>query len=273
MSEINVVDANIINQNGDDVVIADPLGDQSGSKENKSQASDESLTDKENDRKKRQKHKKVSNKKRKKHRRRERNSDSTSSAYSKSSSEESGTESDEDDNKHKRKKQKLNDGMFHVKSEEEEHHYNLPENIVDYIHHYMAKYIPDKELKEKILVQNPVPTNVRPVHHLDEFLRDIMKDEKKSNEILFDSVLEKVQGKSRDVLGPLSKMWLYLHETMKAGSRGESVDIDVEPGSSTEYVDIPQEVQCIASVDVSNRGKKHAERKVRDPWAKGLLTR
>ena len=87
----------------------------------------------------------------------------------------------------------------------------------------MAKYIPDNELKEKILVQNPGPTNVKAVDHLDELLREIMKDEKKSNERLFDSVLEKVQSKSRDVLGPLSKMWLYLHETMKAGSREEPV--------------------------------------------------
>ena len=82
--------------------------------------------------------------------------------------------------------------MFHVKTEEEEHKYELSEELSGYANHYMSKYINDKGLKEKILSENPVPTNIDKVKVMEEFLKGIMKDKKKSNEILLDSILEKV---------------------------------------------------------------------------------
>jgi len=44
---------------------------------------------------------------------------------------------------------------------------SLSDRIVGNIKHYKNKYISDKELKEKILLKNPVPTNIR-VHQREE---------------------------------------------------------------------------------------------------------
>ena len=39
-----------------------------------------------------------------------------------------------------------------------------------------------------------------------------MKKERRNHELTMFSVMEKVLGKTRDVFGPLSKVWTYLHE-------------------------------------------------------------
>jgi len=173
------------------------LRDQSGSKDDKSRASDQGSSktvSTENE-------KTDKSGKLRKHIRRRKSSSSHSSSSSKSSSDES------EDEKHRpsKKRRKLNENIFYVVTNEEEHEYCLPERIVDYIKHYSGKYISDKELKEKILLKDPVPTNIKAVPHLDEFIKEIMKDERKNNEILVDSVLEKVQNNTRDVFGPISR--------------------------------------------------------------------
>ena len=90
--------------------------------------------------------------------------------------------------------------MFHVNTKKDENQYKLPQHVVKYIHKYMNNYIPEKELQEKILRATPVPKNIQATHHLDEFVRDIMKENKRSGELMVDSVLEKVECKTRDIL-------------------------------------------------------------------------
>ena len=64
---------------------------------------------------------------------------------------------------------------------------------------------------------------------MDEFLKGIMKDKKKSNEILLYSILEKVQKNTRDIFGPLARMWDYLENVVKKPSdEGESVSVNLE---------------------------------------------
>ena len=62
--------------------------------------------------------------------------------------------------------------MFHVKTEEEEHGYELSEELSEYANHYMSKYINHKGLKEEILTENPVPTNIDKVKVMDEIYLD-----------------------------------------------------------------------------------------------------
>ena len=84
-------------------------------------------------------------------------------------------------------------------------------------------------MKERILTESPVPTNIDKVKVMDEFFKGIMKDKKKSNEILLDSILEKVQKKTRDIFGPLARMWDYLENVVKTPSdEGESVSVNLE---------------------------------------------
>ena len=59
-------------------------------------------------------------------------------------------------------------------------------------------------MKDSILTENPVPKNLMKVPSLDVFIRDTMKEECRNHELTKRSVLEKVQGKTRDVFGRLS---------------------------------------------------------------------
>ena len=129
----------------------------------------------------------------------------------------------------KDRKKYIKTDMFHVKTEEEEHEYELSEELSEYANNYMSKYVNDKGLKEKIRTENPFPTNIDKVKVMDEFLKGIMKDKMKSNEIILDSILEKVQKKTRDIFGPLARMWDYLENVVKKPSdEGESVSVNLE---------------------------------------------
>ena len=69
-------------------------------------------------------------------------------------------------------------------------------------------YLPDKEAHSHKLKENPVPDNVDLVEKLDDFAIQILKDRRGSanNELIKqDKVLEKIQVKIRDIMGPLCR--------------------------------------------------------------------
>ena len=61
-------------------------------------------------------------------------------------------------------------------------------------------------MKKAILCEISAPDNLDNVKKLDDFLRDIMKEKCKTKEQNIESVLEKLQRKSVDVMGPLPKL-------------------------------------------------------------------
>ena len=84
---------------------------------------------------------------------------------------------------------------------------------------YFEEYIPEDSLKEAILCWNPVPDNLDNVKKLDDFLRDILKENHKINEQNIENALEKLQRKTVDVMGLLSKLWNILE-----GAKGPEED-------------------------------------------------
>ena len=45
------------------------------------------------------------------------------------------------------------------------------------------------------------------VKKLDDFIKDLLKEKKKANEQNLENIFEKLQNKTRDVTGPLAKLW------------------------------------------------------------------
>ena len=86
----------------------------------------------------------------------------------------------------------------------------ITQSMANYANKYFEEYIPEHSLKEAILRQNPVPDNLDNVKKLGDFLRDILKEERKTNKQNIENVLEKLQRKTVDVVGPLSKLWNIL---------------------------------------------------------------
>ena len=66
--------------------------------------------------------------------------------------------------------------------------------MANYAKKHFEEYALEDSLKEAILCQNPVSDNLNNVKKLDDFLRDILKEKRKTNE------------QNTDVMDPLSKL-------------------------------------------------------------------
>ena len=91
--------------------------------------------------------------------------------------------------------------------------------MVDYANRYFEKYVPEDSMKGAISLQNPVLDNLDNVNALDNCLRDILKEKHKTNEQNIENFLEKLQQKTVDVMGLLSKLWNILK-----GAKGAEAD-------------------------------------------------
>ena len=92
-----------------------------------------------------------------------------------------------------------------IENEEDKHKWSLPEGMATYANDLIDHYLSDKDLKEKVLITDPCPENIRKNKKLDDFLVDFVKKDKKAYEI--ESVLERSQKRMSDVMGPICKLW------------------------------------------------------------------
>ena len=73
-----------------------------------------------------------------------------------------------------------------------------------YTNDHFNKFLPEKDLQEHILVENPVSLNLHPPRQTDEFMRDLrFKKRAGSIKAAADSNLVKLQQKLLDAMGPL----------------------------------------------------------------------
>lgn len=141
---------------------------------------------------KRSKKKSKKSKKRRKAKRKRKRSRSTSSSSSTSRRSYSPEES-----------------RFHIITEEERSHYDLSSDMAAYVNKNFDLFIAEKDIKENILKDHPVPRNIDPVKTLDPSLTKILEGKQ---ETLADKDLETLQSKIRDVMGPLSRIWTIMDE-------------------------------------------------------------
>ena len=70
--------------------------------------------------------------------------------------------------------------------------------MAKYVNENFDRFLSDKDLKENILKEKPVPENIDPVKILDHSLAKVVEDRQ---ETLADMDLETVQSKIREILG------------------------------------------------------------------------
>ena len=71
------------------------------------------------------------------------------------------------------------------------------------------------------------------VKKLDGFLKDLLKEKKKTNEQNLENIFEKLQNKTRYFMGPLAKLWKILEDAKQA--EGEAVQISVSELNKQYY--------------------------------------
>ena len=98
--------------------------------------------------------------------------------------------------------------------------------MASYANKYFEEFIPEGDLKEAILTQSPVPENIDTVKKLDDFLKDLLKEKKKTSEQNLENIFEKLQNKTRDVMGPLAKLWKILEDAKQAEDEAVPVSVN-----------------------------------------------
>ena len=99
---------------------------------------------------------------------------------------------------------------FTVVSSDDQHKWNLPQDMAEYANEHMQTFIPEKDVSESIMLPNPVPSNIDTPQKVDDFLVSLMT----KNEIAQDASFEKIQQKITNIFGPLSKVW-HIFDTCK----------------------------------------------------------
>ena len=84
--------------------------------------------------------------------------------------------------------------------------------MAKYANDNFEEYIKDRDVKKAVLVENPVPNNLDSVKKLDDFVHDILKEKHKQSDIDWNNALEKIQEKTRNVMGSLSRLWNMVEE-------------------------------------------------------------
>ena len=87
--------------------------------------------------------------------------------------------------------------------------WELKQELVDYIHKYMKVHVSDKEIKDNVLY-DPVPSNIREVPQLDNYMKTILSDNSKFTTLKWEKTLKTIQDKVISVFGPLTKLWLLI---------------------------------------------------------------
>jgi len=61
-----------------------------------------------------------------------------------------------------------------------ENSWEIPEEMRDYTHKYMNLHLQNRDIKEKILEEHPIPTNLKPIQELDSHIKEILSENHKS---------------------------------------------------------------------------------------------
>lgn len=101
---------------------------------------------------------------------------------------------------------------FEVIPSEKEFDYQLSDDQIDYVKKHFSTYISDSDLKNCILKENPVPTNVPKPATLDNYLKSILEERHKPYVVTEDKASSKIQQKLTDVMGPLSRVWSVIQK-------------------------------------------------------------
>ena len=97
--------------------------------------------------------------------------------------------------------------------------------MLSYILKQFHSFIPDAELEYSILKYNPIPSNVPPPALLNEFLKGVLEKNDKYSQMQEGELLQKMQQKALNVLGPMSKVWQKIEDSIQC--RTDRIEIDL----------------------------------------------
>ena len=101
---------------------------------------------------------------------------------------------------------------FEINPTNNDSNWELSQNLVDYVHQHMQEHIPPRDLKEGIMEINPIPTNIRKVPELDNYIKNTLQENTKHTTLKNERVLKNIQDQMVYILGPLSRLWAVVDQ-------------------------------------------------------------
>ena len=109
--------------------------------------------------------------------------------------------------------------LFIPTRKKERHMWALPVQLADYFNDLTREFFEDDDLRDgdgnPIKEVHPVPENIQKVPRLDNFIEQMWQKDSKKFLTENDHDVARIQERIRDVMGPLSKVWLTLEEVKK----------------------------------------------------------
>ena len=101
---------------------------------------------------------------------------------------------------------------FELEGESNSKGWDLSSGLASYLNKYMSTHVSEKDIRERILQNNPVPRNVKVCQRLDEYIKELLLENKKSSTLYHEKILKRIQEKIVSVLAPLTKLWSFMEE-------------------------------------------------------------
>ena len=111
----------------------------------------------------------------------------------------------------------------------------LPDHLVNYVNKYLDIHVSDKAIKENILFDHPIPTNMQQPRMLDVYIKELLSEHGKRNVITSDQIYMNIQKSIHCAFGPLSSVWVAAYEEK------ESLDSNVPSTEGSETNEIVEE--------------------------------
>ena len=109
--------------------------------------------------------------------------------------------------------------LFKPKRKNQRHMWALPGQLAEYFNDYTREFFEDDDLRDEegnpIKEVHPVPENIQKVPKLDTFIEQMWQKDSKKFLTENDHDVSRIQERIRDVMGPLSRVWLTLEEVKK----------------------------------------------------------
>ena len=94
--------------------------------------------------------------------------------------------------------------------------WELPAGLADYINRYMSHYINNKKVKEKILMENPVSSNIKGTPNLDNYIKELLLENKRKLILNHGETLKGIYDKVNHVFSHLLRLWSIMEEEKEA---------------------------------------------------------
>jgi len=130
---------------------------------------------------------------------------------------------------------------FDLSTAEAENKWELPEEMATYATKMCNIFLPEKQLQENILDENPIPANISATKEIDSYMKAILHEKGLKQCLSLDKAFSSIQEKIGQVFGPMSTIRDFIEkerENVHAKiAEAENPGEEEKPTSSVEVAD------------------------------------